>query len=80
MYFFITQCHQKQNIWEIGYKAFYEAFGYVNCMATHMNYKRMVRKLSSLHGRKSTPTPKFFGTTEAYFVYHIGLYFQISLI
>ena len=29
-----------------------------------MDYGRRVRKLSSLHGRKSTPTPKFLGTAE----------------
>ena len=26
------------------------------------------RKLPSLNGRKSTPTPKYLGTAEAYFV------------
>ena len=41
---------------------------------------RPVRKLHSLHGRKSTPTPKFVSTDEAYFVCHIGPSFQISLI
>ena len=34
----------------------------------------------SLHGRKSNLNPKFVGTTEAYFVSHIGPKFQISLI
>ena len=29
---------------------------------------------------KFTPTPKFLGTAEAYFVCHIGPNFQISLI
>ena len=37
-------------------------------------------KLPSLNGRKSTPTPKFLGTAEAYFVCQIGPNFQISLI
>ena len=32
------------------------------------------------YGRKFTPTTKFLGTTEAYFVCHIGPIFQISLI
>ena len=44
------------------------------------DYGRPVRKLPSLHGRKSTPTPKFSGTAEAYFVCHIGPNFQIYLI
>ena len=30
-------------------------------------YGRLVRKSSSLHGRKSNPNPKFIGTAEAYF-------------
>ena len=33
-----------------------------------------------MHGRKSTPTLKFLGTAEAYFVGHISPNFQISLI
>ena len=44
------------------------------------DYGREVRKLPLLHSRKSTPTPKFLGTAEAYFVCHIGPNFQISLI
>ena len=36
-----------------------------------MDYGRLVRLLPSLHGRKSTPTPKFLGMAEAYFVCHI---------
>jgi hypothetical protein len=40
----------------------------------------LVRKSPSLHGRKSTPTPKFLGTAKAYFVCHISPNFQISLI
>ena len=32
------------------------------------NYGHPVRKLSSLHGRKSNPNPKFLGTAKAYFV------------
>ena len=44
------------------------------------DYGRPVKKLPSLHGRKSTPTPKFLGTAEAYFVCHIDPKFQISLI
>ena len=44
------------------------------------DYGRPVRKSPSLHGRKSNLNPKFVGTTEAYFVSHIGPKFQISLI
>ena len=44
------------------------------------NYGRLVRKSPSLHGQKLSPTPKFLGTAEAYFVCHIGPNFQISLI
>jgi hypothetical protein len=44
------------------------------------DYGRPVKKLPSLHGRKSTPTPKFLGTAEAYFVCNISPNFQISLI
>ena len=44
------------------------------------DYGHLVRKLPSLHGRKSTPNPKFLGTAKAYFVCHIGPNFQISLI
>ena len=32
------------------------------------------------NGRKFTPTPKFLGTAEAYFVCHIDPIFQMSLI
>ena len=44
------------------------------------NYERPMSKSPSLHGRKSTPTPKFLGMAEVYFVCHIGLNFQIFLI
>ena len=44
------------------------------------DYGRRVRKSPSLHGQKSTPNPKFLDMAEAYFVFHIGLDFQISLI
>ena len=44
------------------------------------DYGRPERKKPSLHGRKFTPTPKFLGTAEAYFVCHIGPIFQIYLI
>ena len=37
-----------------------------------MDYGCPVRKLSLLHGWKSTPSTKFLGTAEAYFVCHIG--------
>ena len=40
------------------------------------DYGRPMRKSPSLHGQKSTPTPKFFGTAESYFVCHIGPNFQ----
>ena len=46
----------------------------------HTDYGRPVRKSPSLHDQKSTPTPNFLGTAEAYFVCHIGPNFQISLI
>ena len=38
------------------------------------------RKKSSQHGQKFNPNPKFYGTAKAYFVCHIGAFFQISLI
>ena len=44
------------------------------------DYGRPERKQPSLHSQKITPTPKFLGTAEAYFVCHIGPIFQISLI
>jgi hypothetical protein len=44
------------------------------------DYGHQVRNSSSLHGRKSPPTPKFLGTAEAYFVCQISPNFQISLI
>ena len=44
------------------------------------DYGRPERKYPSLQSRKFTPTPKCLGTAEAYFVGHIGLIFQISLI
>ena len=47
-------------------------------MKLDTDYGRPVRKSTSLHGRKSTP--KFIGKAEAYFVFHIGPNFQISLI
>ena len=48
-------------------------------MSRLTDYGRPVRKSLSLHGRKSTHTPKFSGTSEAYFVCHISPNFQISL-
>ena len=35
------------------------------------DYGPPVRKSPSPHGRKSTPTPKFFGSAKAYFVCHM---------
>ena len=49
-------------------------------MYKYTDYGRLVKKSPSLHGRKSTPTPKILGTAEAYFVWHIGPNFQIFLI
>ena len=49
-------------------------------LVKNTDYGRSVRKSPLLYGRKSTPTPKCLGTTEAYFVCHIGPNFQISLI
>ena len=46
----------------------------------HTDYEHLVRKSPSLHGRKSTPTPKFLDAAEAYFVCYIGPKFQVSLI
>ena len=45
-----------------------------------IDYGRLERKSPSLNGRKATPTPKFLGMAEAYFVCHIGPIFQVSLI
>ena len=44
------------------------------------DYRRPVDKSLSLHGQKSTPTPKIMYTAKAYFVCHIGPNFQFSLI
>ena len=41
------------------------------------DYGRPERKYS--HGLEFNPNPKFLGTAEAYFVYHVGPIFQISL-
>ena len=41
------------------------------CFVRITDYGRPVRKLPSLHGRKSTPTPKLLGTAEVYFACHI---------
>ena len=49
-------------------------------MTTTTDYGRPERKQPSLHGRKFTPTPKFLGTAETYFVCHIGPNFHIALI
>ena len=40
----------------------------VNQLTPATDYGHTVRKLPSLHGRKSNPNPKFLGTAEAYFV------------
>ena len=50
------------------------------CITEITDYGHLVRKSPSLHGQKSTPTPKFLGMAEAYFVCHISPNFQISLI
>ena len=44
------------------------------------DYGPQESKQPSLHGRKFTPTPKFLGKAEAYFVCHIGPDFRIFLI
>ena len=44
------------------------------------DYGRPERKQPSLHGQKFNPNPKFLGMAAAYFVCHICLIFQISLI
>ena len=44
-----------------------------------MDYGHPERNYLSLHSRKFTPTPKFLGMTEPYFVSHIDPTFQISL-
>ena len=60
---------------------YYSFFHYLpKSYLTNTDYGRPVRKSPSLNGRKSTPTPKFLGTPEAYFVCHISPNFQISMI
>ena len=54
--------------------------GHQLLLADTTDYGRPERKKTSLHGRKLTPTPKFLGMAAAYFVCHIGPFFQISLI
>jgi hypothetical protein len=49
-------------------------------VVSYTDYGRPVKKLPSLHGRKSNPNPKIFGMAEAYFVCHSGPNLQISLI
>ena len=44
--------------------------------ALTLDYRRPVRKLTSLNDQKSTPAPKFLGTAEAYFVCHIAQIFR----
>ena len=66
--FFVRSIHYSGYIASTGWKT-----------GTYTNYGRPVRKSPSLHGRKSTPTPKILGTAEAYFVCHISPNFQISL-
>ena len=48
-------------------------------MVSTTDYERQMSKRSSLHGRKSTPTPKFLGMAKEYFVCHIGPNFQILI-
>ena len=50
------------------------------CITEITDYGHLVMQSPSLHGQKYTPTPKFLGMAEAYFVCHIGPNFQISLI
>ena len=50
----------------------YVSQNYRNPSVSITDYGHPVRKSSSLHGRKSTLTPKFLGTAEAYFACHIG--------
>ena len=52
----------------------------VDSITVAKDYGRPVKKSPSLHGRKSTPTPKFLGATKAYLGCHISPNFQISLI
>ena len=49
-------------------------------MPNTTDYGHPERKQPSLHGRKFNPNPKFLGMAAAYFVCHIGPFFQISLI
>ena len=59
----------------------FQLFGPKNYCHHRTDYGCTVRKSSSLHGRNSTPNPKFLGTAaKAYFVCHISPNFQISLI
>ena len=48
------------------------------CLLT--DYGHPGRKYSSLHGREFNPNPQFLDTAKAYFVFHIGSIFKISLI
>ena len=59
-------------------------FGQCNSLMTFLarstDYGRPESKQPSLHGRKFNSNPKFLGMAAAYFVCHIGPFFQISLI
>ena len=57
-----------------------ESFKVLPYIVLITDYGRPVKKLPSLHGQKSTPTPKILSTAEAYLVCHIGPNFQMSLI
>ena len=46
----------------------------------YTDYGRPEGKEPSLHGRKFNPNPKLLGKAAAYFVCHIGPFFQIYLI
>ena len=77
--------HAEKSIWQIFshskwqflLRKLFEGGNYSRVETT--DYGRPMRKSPSLHGRKSTPTPKFLGTAGAYFVCHIGTNFQVSL-
>ena len=58
----------------------YVSQNYRNPSVSITDYGHPARKSPSLHGRKSTPTPKFIGMAEKYFVCHIGPNLYISLI
>ena len=69
----VIRCPVKKNLLLLGLPKSVKEF-------VPTNYRRLVRKLPSLHSQKYTPIPKLLGSTKAYFFCHIGPNFHISLI